>query len=101
MRPDFATCGADFLNKSDGIYSKYVYHGPVQGILNSASSVLITVDGCKELCGNGSPAYYPWSEAAETITTWVCSTASPSIHKNPDCHFPGSTDHWAAGPVTL
>ena len=53
MRPDFATCGADFLNNSAGIYAKYVYNGSVRGILSASNTVLITDEGCKQLCGSG------------------------------------------------
>ena len=53
MRPDFATCGADFLNNSAGIYAKYVYNGSVRGILSASNAVLITDEGCKQLCGTG------------------------------------------------
>ena len=53
MRPDFATCGADFLNNSAGIYAKYVYNGSVRGILSASDAVLITDEGCKQLCGTG------------------------------------------------
>ena len=53
MRPDFAACGADFLNNSAGIYAKYVYNGSVRGILSAADTVLITNEGCKQLCGTG------------------------------------------------
>ncbi len=53
MRPDFAACGAEFLNDSAGIYAKYVYNGSVRGILSAANTVLITNEGCKELCGPG------------------------------------------------
>ena len=56
---DFATCGADFLNGSSTIYAKYVYNGTVKGILAAAHPVLITVEGCRELCGSGT-AYYAW-----------------------------------------
>lgn len=57
MRPDFDTCGAEFLNNSAGIFSKYVYNGTVRGILASARPVLITVEGCRELCGRGIDYY--------------------------------------------
>ena len=53
MRPDFAACGAEFLNNSAGIYAKYVYNGSVRGILSAANTVLITDEGCKQLCGTG------------------------------------------------
>jgi hypothetical protein len=53
MRPDFASCGAEFLNNSAGIYIKYVYNGTVRGLLDSAGTTLITVEGCKQLCGTG------------------------------------------------
>ena len=59
MAPDFDRCGADFLQNAYGKYSKYVYRGPVHHGLSSASSPLITLQGCKELCGPGV-AYYPY-----------------------------------------
>ena len=53
MRPDFASCGAQFLNNSAGEYAQYVYNGTVRGFLSSAGATLITVEGCKQLCGTG------------------------------------------------
>lgn len=54
MRPDFASCGSDFLNHSADLYSNYVYDGPVMGVLaTKATSALITLQGCKDLCGTG------------------------------------------------
>lgn len=70
MRPDFAACGANFLNGSSDIYSRYVYKGSVQGILDAARPVLITVEGCRQLCGTGVE-YYDWQDSSNTITTWV------------------------------
>ena len=71
MRPNFATCSNEFLNHSTDIYSKYVYNGSVPGLINSARPVLITVEGCKKLCGTGTPDYYSWTDASNTITTWI------------------------------
>ena len=51
---DFASCGAEFLNGSSTIYSKYIYNGTVQGILAADRPPLITVEGCRELCGTGT-----------------------------------------------
>ncbi|KAL9600718.1 MAG: hypothetical protein Q9179_003120 [Wetmoreana sp. 5 TL-2023] len=31
---------------------------------------MITVQGCRVLCGTGT-AYYPWKDSSNTITTWV------------------------------
>ena len=59
MRPNFGECRNVFLNHSADLYSHYVYNGTVHGILNGARPTLITVDGCKKLCGTGSQ-YYPW-----------------------------------------
>ena len=71
MRPDFTSCASDFLNHSATLYSRFVYHGPVHEIDdNTASPALITVQGCKELCGSGID-YYSWRDASNTITTWV------------------------------
>ena len=86
MAPDFAACGAEFLNGSTTIYSNYVFNGTVGGILNKGRPALITLEGCRKLCGDGI-AYYAWyvataspevvthqsdrKDAANTITTWV------------------------------
>ncbi|KAL8964433.1 MAG: hypothetical protein Q9183_004450 [Haloplaca sp. 2 TL-2023] len=70
MRPDFESCGRDFLNHSKDIYSDYVYHGPLRGFLKELKPSLITVQGCRELCGTGTE-YYPWKDSSNTITTWV------------------------------
>lgn len=70
MRPDFAACGNEFLNHSSDIYSKYIYNGSVHGIPQSPRPLLITVEGCRALCGTGT-AYYPWKDCNNTITTWV------------------------------
>ncbi|KAL8716428.1 MAG: hypothetical protein Q9220_000335 [cf. Caloplaca sp. 1 TL-2023] len=70
MRPNFEACGTEFLNQSQTTYRQYLYEGPVHGILRAASSSLITVQGCRALCGTGI-AYYPWKDSSNTITTWV------------------------------
>lgn len=57
MPPDFKACGAEFLNNSAGVYSKYTYDGAVRGVLASANPALITLEGCKELCGSGIDYY--------------------------------------------
>ena len=71
MRPDFTQCASDFLNGSADTISKYIYQGPVQGILaNAETPILMTVQGCRELCGTGVD-YYSWKDASNTITTWL------------------------------
>ena len=71
MRPDFSTCGSEFLNHSADLYSKFIYNGSVREILQSPRPVLITVEGCRQLCGTGTPDYYSWTDASNTITTWI------------------------------
>ena len=51
-------------------YTNYAYHGPVRGILNGTNTSFVTLQGCRELCGEGTD-YYPWPEVSSTITTWV------------------------------
>ncbi|KAL9034411.1 MAG: hypothetical protein Q9180_005423 [Flavoplaca navasiana] len=70
MRPDFEACGQEFVRGSKDIYSHYVYTGPVRGVLESAEASLITVEGCRALCGTGT-GYYPWKDSSNSITTWV------------------------------
>lgn len=69
-RLDFAACGIEFLNHSSDIYSKYVYNGSIHGILQASRPPLITVEGCRAVCGTGT-GYYPWKDCSNTITTWV------------------------------
>lgn len=71
MRPDFQTCGSEFLNHSTDLYSRFIYNGSVRGVLSAARPLLITVEGCKEICGTGTPDYYSWTDASNTITTWI------------------------------
>ena len=71
MAPNFAACGSNFLNHSADLYSEYIYHGPIDGLLSTAARpVLMTLQGCKALCGTGI-SYYSWKDASNTITTWV------------------------------
>lgn len=74
MRPNFETCGSEFVNQSAGVFSKFVYNGTVRGILDNARPVLITLEGCKELCGTGVD-YYSWIDSSTTITTWILPIA--------------------------
>ncbi|MCJ1469601.1 hypothetical protein MMC07_008236 [Pseudocyphellaria aurata] len=76
MAPNFTECSIKFLNSSVPYYN-YTYNGSVSGIFKSNAlrifnnrSVLISVDGCRHLCHTGND-YYPWKDAAATITTWV------------------------------
>ncbi|KAL8799579.1 MAG: hypothetical protein Q9182_005790 [Xanthomendoza sp. 2 TL-2023] len=70
MGPDFEACGQEFVKGAKDVYSHYVYRGPVHGVLESADASLITVEGCRALCGTGI-AYYPWKDSSNSITTWV------------------------------
>ena len=72
VMPNFTECGIVFLTDSLDLYANYTYHGPVAGALNTGGDTprLITLDGCRQLCGTGSD-YYPWKEASNTITTWI------------------------------
>ena len=67
---NLAACKSKFLHASNN--STYTYNGPIRGILGHVKPrpPLITVQGCKDLCGEGSD-YYPWIDVSSTITTWV------------------------------
>ena len=70
MRPNFTECGANFTS-SNSSWPQYVYNGSVPGVFShNERPKLITYEGCRVLCGTGSQ-YYPWKDAAATITTWV------------------------------
>lgn len=103
MRPDFSTCGSDFLNNSAGVYSKYLYNGSVQGLLSTARPALITVQGCKELCGTGVD-YYSWVDASNTITTWTLPIAGLLVQAPYESNKAWQTIlslcRWAGSPIS-
>ena len=71
--PNFTACAAYFNNNvTQDVLDKYTYNGTVYGILRDTSlpSALITLDGCRAICGTGND-YYPWATASATISTWV------------------------------
>lgn len=73
MRPNFTECGLEFFSHSTTLYSKYIFNGSTSGIGlsdNSTSPILMTWQGCRQICGTGVE-YYTWREASNTITTWV------------------------------
>lgn len=102
MRPDFDTCGKNFLNNSAGIYNRYQYNGSVQGILSSARPALITLQGCKELCGTGVD-YYPWVNASATLTTWILPIAGLLVQAPYESNKAWQTilalSRWAGSPI--
>ena len=75
---NFTQCGIDFqegVNNHSEKFTKYIYHRAVHGILDKLDNSLlngrlITVQGCRELCGYGKQ-YYSWKDSSTTITTWV------------------------------
>lgn len=103
MRPDFDRCGNDFLNNSAGVYSKYLYNGSVQGILSAARPALITVQGCKELCGTGVD-YYSWLDSSNTITTWTLPIAGLLVQAPYESNKAWQTIlslcRWAGSPIS-
>lgn len=74
MAPNFTECGAIFKNASSQMpnpYANWSYTGPVSGVIRlSNQTVLITLEGCLAICGHGAESYR-WSQASNTITTWV------------------------------
>ncbi|KAL9037688.1 MAG: hypothetical protein Q9214_005587 [Letrouitia sp. 1 TL-2023] len=69
--PNFTACGDLFKKGANSTYAQYQYHGPVSGLYaHNPPPLLITIDGCKDICGTGTQ-YYPWGESSATITTWV------------------------------
>lgn len=77
--PDFASCSEKFIsaitNPSLNMWNltKFSYNGSVYGPLSKIKEenrTLITLAGCREVCGAGSD-YYEWKDSSATITTWV------------------------------
>ena len=67
-RPNFTECAATFL-QNQTLIDLYGWKGPVVGIPSNANTQ-ISVQGCREICGEGVETY-PWRQIADTITTWV------------------------------
>ena len=76
MRTNFTTCASTFLNTSNGLSHTFDFTGAVREMLDEKINVhnitakLITLEGCRSVCGNGND-YYGWDKAANTISTWI------------------------------
>ena len=103
MRVDFEACGTEFLNNSAGINNKFIYNGSVRGKLSDARPALITLQGCKELCGTGVD-YYSWIDASTTITTWILPIAGLLVQapyeSNKAWQTVLSLCRWAGSPIS-
>ena len=64
MPPNFEECSADFLAHAKDLYSQYIFNGTDGTVAGGIQSPLITVEGCKRLCGSGTQ-YYPWYVLAD------------------------------------
>ncbi|MCJ1254075.1 hypothetical protein MMC24_001889 [Lignoscripta atroalba] len=71
MRPNFTQCADTFKAHANDTLANLTYTGTVRGIFGyQECPKLITLAGCRELCGTGN-AYYTWVDSSATITTWV------------------------------
>jgi hypothetical protein len=68
MAPNFDACAADFA-ANISIYSAYIWRGPISTLTGDRKD-LMTLEGCYAICGYGND-YYPWSQASDTILTWI------------------------------
>lgn len=77
--PDLHKCGEEFIgatrDPSLNLWNltQYRYNGSVYGPLsntNGGNHPIITLAGCRKICGTGSD-YYDWKDSSATITTWV------------------------------
>lgn len=66
---NFTQCYLDFQTNETN-RQLYGYHGRTYGGGILEGSPLLSVQGCKALCGSG-PQLYLWKQSASTITTWV------------------------------
>ena len=69
MKLNLTQCGIAFAS---GNYPNYTYNGTIRGMSDTVEPrpPVITVQGCKDLCGE-VPQYYSWDQVSSTITTWV------------------------------
>lgn len=77
--PNFAKCSEAFIwalgNPDLNLrnLTQYSYNGSVYGPLsklNDTIRTIVTLEGCRKICGTGSD-YYDWKVSSATITTWV------------------------------
>ena len=98
MRLNLTACGERFTSGEYPHYTynypDYVYNGPIRGILRNLDPKppLITVQGCKDLCGQGAD-YYPWKDVSSTITTWVRFRSYSVQLQYTKMIMPGTTGH--------
>ena len=70
MRPNFAECAQDFIQNARDRYPQYIYNGTDGLAQSGAQPTLITLDGCKKLCGTGTE-YYEWYTFLSKISVVV------------------------------
>jgi hypothetical protein len=68
MKINFTECAAVFRNNAT-LQNDWGWRGTLIGIERNPKTQ-ITREGCRHLCGTGA-AYYTWSEASSTLTTWI------------------------------
>lgn len=77
--PNFSSCSQTFIraiqNPSLNLweFTQFSYNESVNGPLskiNHRPRSMITLAGCRKMCGAGSD-YYEWKDSSATITTWV------------------------------
>ena len=56
MPPNFEECAQEFLAHARDLYPQYIFNGTTR---IDGQPPLITVGGCKKLCGSGTQ-YYAW-----------------------------------------
>lgn len=78
---NFAKCSTEFIrafaNSSLDLWNlkQFSYDGPVYGPLSKLGGMnrtitLVTLEGCRKICGTGND-YYDWKDSSATITTWL------------------------------
>lgn len=76
---NFTKCSREFIQAirypSLNLWNltQFTYNASVYGQLSKIEDVdrtIITLEGCRKICGTGSD-YYDWKDSSATITTWV------------------------------
>lgn len=65
---NFTECAAK-VRADPSAYTQWHWNGSVQGIQKN-NLTQITYEGCRNICGTGI-AWYDWSQASNTISTWL------------------------------
>lgn len=70
--PSFTSCSQDFIQafRNPSLNLQNLTRFRYNAKLDHMNRTLVTLKGCRKICGTGND-YYDWKDSSATITTWV------------------------------